>query len=130
MSTEVPPPAPINAPEAVRGIVSAAQDSAPGTVVMADPTQVRRPWRATLRTIVQVGIPAIIGLGLVVPQVVQAILEETSKRNIVIPDNLRLVLLGISAGVVAVAAILTRIMAIPQVEVLLRKIGLGAAPKS
>jgi hypothetical protein len=82
------------------------------------PTQVRRPWRATVRTIIQVGIPAVLALGLVVPEVVRIILEETGDA---MPDQLRVILLGISAAVVATAAILTRIMAIPQVEDFLRR---------
>ena len=81
-------------------------------------TQVRRPWRATVRTVVQTAIPTVIVLGLVVPQVVDIVLEETGGT---MPDGLRTVLLGASAVVVAAAGILTRVMAIPQVEAFLRR---------
>lgn len=82
------------------------------------PTQVRRPWRATVRTIIQVGIPTVIALGLVVPEVVQIVLDEVGNA---MPDQLRVILLAISAGVVALAAIIARVMAIPQVEDFLRR---------
>lgn len=81
-------------------------------------TQVRRPWRATFRTVVQTAIPTIIVLGLVVPQIVDIVLEETGGT---MPEGLRTVLLGASAVVVAAAGVLTRVMAIPQVEAFLRR---------
>lgn len=82
------------------------------------PTQVARPWRATFRTVIQVGIPVMIGLGLVVPQIVAIVLEEAGET---MPDEVRVWLLGIAAACVAASAIITRIMAIPQVELLLRE---------
>lgn len=117
------------APAAVLGDLPTDTTGATTVSVAVEPTQVRRPWRATLRTFVQALIPSVFLAAVVVPQVVQAILDESSSRNIHIPDSLRLALLAISAGVAFVAALLARIMAIPAVEVLLRKVGLGAAPK-
>lgn len=97
--------------------------------VRVAPTQVRRPWRSTIRTAVQVAIPTLLALGVVVPQVVQVILDEVGEA---MPPRLRLALLGISAGIVTAAAIVTRVMAIPQVELLLRRFKLtswlAAAP--
>lgn len=84
----------------------------------ATATQVRRPWRATFRTVVQTAIPTVIVLGLVVPQIVDIVLEETGGT---MPEGLRAVLLGASAVVVATAGVLTRVMAIPQVEDFLRQ---------
>lgn len=81
------------------------------------PTQVRRPWRTTVRSAFQVAIPTIIVLGIVVPEAVQIILDETGTA---MPEQLRGLLLAASAVIVAAAAILTRIMAIPQVEKFLR----------
>lgn len=92
-----------------------APGAAPRTAV---PTQVQRPWRTTLRTVVQVGIPVLLGLGVVVPQIVQIILDEAGET---LPGGVRAALLGVAAVLVAVSAILTRIMAIPQVELLLRR---------
>ncbi|MEP7739774.1 hypothetical protein ABKW28_19200 [Nocardioides sp. 31GB23] len=94
---------------------------------MSAPTQVTRPWRATARTVLQVGIPMIIGLGLVVPEIVQIILEESGGA---MPASVRAVLLGAAAVVTALAAIITRIMAIPTIEGLLRRhlSGLAADP--
>lgn len=80
---------------------------------LATPTQVRYPWRATVRTVVQVGISSLLALGLVVPQVVQIILEEAGES---MPTQVRGWLLASSAIVTAVAAALTRIMAIPAVD--------------
>ena len=92
---------------------------------MSTPTQVRYPLRATLRTVVQVGIPVVLGIGLELPQVVQIILEEAGES---MPPRLRVWLLGASALVTALAAVITRIMAIPAVDYWLRRVGLSAQP--
>lgn len=117
------------APEVVPAIVNS--DGSVRTAVVVDPTQVRRPWRSTVRTAVQVAIPTLLALGVVVPQVVQVILDEVGEA---MPPRLRLALLGISAGIVTAAAIVTRVMAIPYVERLLRRFKLtswlAAAPAS
>jgi hypothetical protein len=90
------------------------------------PTQVRYPWRTVRRTIVQAGIPAVLTLGLVVPQIVQIILDEAGET---MPARLRVWLLGASALVTAAAAVLTRIMAIPAVDRLLASWRLSAQPR-
>lgn len=69
----------------------------------------------------QVGIPVVLALGLVVPEVVQIVLEEVGARTAV-PDWLRVSLLGTAAVVTAASAILARIMAIPLVEALLERV--------
>ena len=66
---------------------------------MPQPTQVRRPWRATARTIFQ----AIVGLAVVLPFAVQA----TGVDPKAFPWL---------AGVLVVAAGITRVMAVPQVN--------------
>ncbi|NUO59013.1 MAG: hypothetical protein HOV78_20320 [Hamadaea sp.] len=81
------------------------------------PTQVRFSARAVVRTILQVGIPTLLALGLVVPQIVNAILEQLDEAA---PAWLRAALLAAAAFVTAAAAIIARIMAIPQVEAFLR----------
>ena len=66
------------------------------------PTQVRRPWRATVRTVVQ----ALLGLALAWPLIVQALgLPEWAWVSVSL----------------AVAAAITRVMALPAVERLLAR---------
>lgn len=89
-------------------------------------TQVQHPWKATLRTIVQVGIPAIITIGAIIPQVIDIILESLGET---LPIGARAWFLAASLGVTAVAGAIARIMALPLVNELLTKIGLGASPK-
>ncbi|AYN57000.1 hypothetical protein SEA_VITAS_22 [Microbacterium phage Vitas] len=89
-------------------------------------TQTEHPWKATLRTLVQVGIPALIGIGVVVPEVIQIILDGFGETMSV---EVRAWFLAAAAAVTAGAGVLARIMAIPLVNEFLTKIGLGAAPK-
>lgn len=89
-------------------------------------TQTEYPWKATLRTALQVGIPALITLVGVLPLIIQVILDELGEQ---MPDGLRLWLLGAAALLTAVAAALARIMAIPAVNAWLTALGLGATPK-
>lgn len=76
-----------------------------------------------LRTIVQVGIPAFLTFNLVLPQIIVAL-------DGVLPPEAYLWFNGIAVGVTAAAAALARIMAIPQVNAWLVKLGLGSVPKS
>jgi len=84
----------------------------------SDPTQVRRPWRATARTAAQTALAVVPVLGLVVPEVVSIVLEEAGES---MPSGVRVVLLGASAVIVGVAAATARVKAIPQVEWFLRR---------
>lgn len=89
-------------------------------------TQTAYPWKASLRTLVQVGIPAFVTLVGVVPLIIQIILEEVGEQ---MPDGLRLWLVGAATLLTAVATALARIMAIPAVNAFLTRWGLGATPK-
>ncbi|WP_424446463.1 hypothetical protein [Microbacterium sp. CH-015] len=89
-------------------------------------TQTAYPWKATLRTIVQVGVPAVITLVGVLPLIIQVVLDELGEQ---MPEGLRLWLLGAAALLTAVAAALARVMAIPAVNAWLTRLGLGATPK-
>lgn len=102
----------IKAPEQVRG--PAITDDLPGQAVLADPTQVRRPWRATARTI----FAALVALAALLPVLVQ----EAGLDPDAIPW------LG---TVLLAAGAVTRIMAHPLVERFLRTFlpWLAAAPK-
>lgn len=108
---------PIHTPEEVRGPLAADQDSAPGTVILADPTQVRRPWRSTLRTIFQ----ALVGLAALAPLIAAAV-EEATGYDL---DGVPFIVVALAAS-----AAVTRVMAIPQVEAFLKRFlpFLAAAP--
>lgn len=84
-----------------------------------EPTQVRRPWRAVVRTALAVGIPAI----LLLPTIVQAIIEELGPQ---LPPGFTEWLVAAGAFVTAFAALITRLMALPQVELVFRRLP-GAA---
>lgn len=90
-------------------------------------TQQEHPVRAALRTFLQVWLPGLAAALVVIPEVVQIIVEETGDA---MPENLRLVLAGIVTACAVVSAILARIMAIPAVDRLLeRLLSLGSAPQ-
>ena len=94
--------------------------------IRAAATQTAYPWKASLRTLVQVGIPAFVTLVGVLPLIIQIILEEVGEQ---MPDGLRLWLVGAATLLTAVATALARIMAIPAVNAFLTRWGLGATPK-
>lgn len=90
-----------------------------------EPTQTRRPWRATIRTAFAVGIPAI----LLLPTIIQIALDELGPS---LPDRYRGWLVAAGVIVTAIAAIITRVMALPAVELLLRRLpgaALAAQPR-
>jgi len=91
------------------------------------PTQSAHPWRATLRTAIAVGIPTVLGLLVVLPEIIQVILDELGET---MPDGLRLWLVAAASLIVAISSAVTRIMAIPGVNAWLTSLGLGASPKA
>lgn len=78
---------------------------------VATSTQAAYPWRAVVRTIVEVGIPAFLAFALLVPEIIQAVLDQFGEQ---LPEGVRLWLLGVAALVTGVAAVITRIMALPR----------------
>lgn len=98
-----------------------------GVFIMAETTPtVPDIWykaQRVLRTIVQTAIPAFLTFALVLPQIIEAL-------GLPVTSELYGWLIGLAAGVTAVAAAITRIMAIPAVNAFLVKIGLGSVPKS
>lgn len=108
------------APEAATGTrvpvvgANAAIESFP-VKVLVDPTQVRRPWRSTARTVFQ----ALVALAVLFP-----VLVQTAGLD---PDSLPWL-----AGALAIAGGLARIMAHPLVEEFLRRFVpfLAAAPSA
>ncbi|WP_209021860.1 hypothetical protein [Nocardioides sp. 503] len=108
-SVDVPQPAAEVVP-----VTANARDGSTRTAVVVSPTQVRRPWRSTARTVFQ----AFIGLCVLAPLIVGA-------------TGLTVAQLPWLGVVLGVAAAVTRIMAIPGVEAWLRRFlpFLAAAPK-
>ncbi len=78
-------------------------------------TQQAHPWRATVRTVLAVLIPA----AAAVPVIVEAITQQDTAA-----------VGGLLGAVVAAAGAITRVMALPYIDRLLCKIGLGSAPKA
>lgn len=104
-----------SAKEAILGsLVSSGRATATAVPVAVQPTQVRRPWRSTARTTFQ----ALVALAVLFPILVEtAGLDPESFPWLAVP--------------LAVAAGFARVMALPQVEVFLRRFipFLAATPK-
>jgi hypothetical protein len=87
-------------------------------------TQEAEPGRAVLRTFIA-QLPAIIGAVLLLPEIIQIILDGYGAS---LPENFRVVLLGLSGFILATTAIMTRIMASVKVNEWLRAHFKPAAP--
>lgn len=107
------------------------EDGTPAEVNVATPvdtgvpTQIAHPNKATWRTVFAVLVAVLSGVILLGPEIIQAILAEET-----LPENIRLALTAVSTVIIAIAGIITRIMAIPGVNELLKKIGLGTGVES
>lgn len=87
------------------------------------PTQVAHPWKATVRTAIQTFLAVAAVLVLVAPEV-QAFVDQFW------PGSPVVAWIGAGAAfVAALAGLVTRIMAIPAVNDLLTRVGLGASPR-
>lgn len=86
------------------------------TVVQpAAPSQTRHPWRTTLRTDFQLVVAAAAGA----PVLYQAITQHSATEAT-----------GAAAVALGVASAVTRVMALPQVNAWLTRLGLGAEPRA
>lgn len=106
------PTTPASSPSTVEVAVVERTGAASATAVV-QPTQLRRPWRSTVRTTFQ----ALVALCLMLPFLVEASgVDET---------------LPPVAGALAIAGGISRVMALPQVEAFLRRFlpFLAAAPR-
>lgn len=92
-------------------------------------TQEKHPNKASVRTFVQSVVAVLIVAVPSVPIVVNIILDEFGKAGVEAPGWLYAVLSGASVVAALVAAIVARVMAVPGVNRLLTKIGLGSEPK-
>lgn len=86
-------------------------------------TQVAYPWKATLRTVTQV-VPALVVLAAIVLPIVYDEIEKAFPGSPVLP-----IVAAAIGAVTFITALFTRIMAVPQVNEFLTKLGLGATPK-
>ena len=91
-----------------------------------EPTQVRYPWRAAVRT----ALAVLVGLSLVLPIAWGIVNDELAKAGWVVTEPVAAVVVAVIAGVSAAAGIVTRIMAIPQVSDLLTRAGIGPTPNT
>ena len=87
------------------------------------PTQVVEPGRTTVRTAIQTAIGIVLAAGLVIPAAIAIIGDEFAAWTS--PEVVR-VLGVISAVAIATSSALARIMANPQVNAWLSRVGLGA----
>lgn len=97
---------------------------------MSTSTQVQHPNRASVRTFIQTLIPALAVLVVAVPPFVDIVLDEVGKAGVEMPEWAFAALTGASVACALVAAIVARVMAIPGVEKMLERIGIGTEPKS
>ena len=89
-----------------------------------EPTQVRYPWRATMRTMLAI----LLGVGIVAPVAWLIVREELERQQLTLPPG---VVAAVAYGLAVLAVItssITRIMAIPQVSDLLTRAGIGPTP--
>lgn len=87
-----------------------------------DPTQVSYPWKTTARTAIQTFLAAAGVLALVAPML-QEFIDQFW------PGSPVIAWIGVGATfIAALAALVTRIMAIEAVNAFLTRIGLGATP--
>lgn len=70
------------------------------------------------RTFLQVGIPAVLSLLVILPGVLQSILDGFGRQ---LPPDLYAVLVSITAGLTLAASILAKVMARPDVQLWLAK---------
>ena len=85
-------------------------------------SQTEHPWRATARTLIQSILGAggaVLGILIFVPGAMDELAAALGEVGIVIP-----------AVLIALPPVIARIMAIPGIEAALRRIGLGAAPRT
>ncbi len=89
------------------------------TTTATVPSQVQFPWKATLRTIIAMIVSCVVVLILIIPVGLDTFGPYMSADV----QGKATWILGV---LVTIAAFFTRIMAIPQVNALLTKLGLGA----
>lgn len=97
--------------------------STPTPEQVKDATTIWYKGQRVLRSLFQTAIPAFLGFAVVLPLIIEAL-------GLPVESELRLWLVGVAAGVTAVAGAISRVMAIPTVNAFFTRIGLGSVPKS
>lgn len=87
------------------------------------PSQVAHPWRATLRTFLEVLLPAVSLVLAAGPEVLRILAEELEGQ---VPPGLIGVMLAVALLLASIAAALARIAAIPRVNEALKHLRLDA----
>jgi hypothetical protein len=107
----------------------AVHDERPALVSVGTPTQIANPTRTTLRTLVQVVIPALV-IGVPVLNTVLAQTSDylASQDAVPIPAWVYLVLNGTLAIIVLVTGLVARLMANPVVAAFVARVLPGLAP--
>ena len=74
-------------------------------------TQSKHPWKTTIRTAFQVGIPAFVGLLVILPPILQDVVDTFGHQ---LPAGFTAWLAGAAATITATSALLARIAAMPR----------------
>jgi hypothetical protein len=90
-------------------------------------TQEQNPRRAVSRTMLQTAIPAFIALLVIVPEIIEVVLDGLGQH---MPSEVYLWLTGLAALITAVSGVIARVMAIPGVVDWLSKYATLFAPAS
>lgn len=83
---------------------------------MAKHAQVPAPGdvgKRIARTILQVAVPALIGLVLILPDVIELVDKDLGEH---LPPEFRVAMLGVAAAITALSALMVKIMALPKVN--------------
>lgn len=91
-------------------------------------TQVAHPARATVRTVIQVALSILLVLGPTLAIGWGIVTDELGKQGITLPPTVLAVVAVIIGLLVAVAAIVARLMQIPVINLLLARFNLSALP--
>jgi hypothetical protein len=79
----------------------------------AEPVNELTPAKAFWRTVLQVGPLALLALVGILPEIIQVTVEGFGQH---LPENFRVLLLGIASAITLTAAWAARIMALPRVQ--------------
>ena len=88
------------------------------------PTQVQHPWRATVRT----GVDVLLGILVTTPLVWAIIGDELAAVGWAVPEPWAAIIAAVVTGCVVASSAITRIMAIPAVSDVLTRLHLGPEP--
>lgn len=92
-------------------------------------TQEQHPTKSSVRTFVQTLVPSLVLFVVVIPPIVQIVLDEVGKAGVELPSWLFAALTGAALACSLIASIAARVMAIPGVNDWLKRVGLGAEPR-